>query len=87
MLPVSSPQPKYSASPATRSHWKRLTFAMLASGVAMQLGSLPAEAATLGRFESTVASAESSNVWAIASAYNNVASNDRIPRRGDPRPR
>lgn len=53
----------------------------------MQLGTLPAKAMTLNRVESLVASIESSEGWAIITAYNNIVSNDRIPRRGDPRPR
>ncbi len=87
MLPVSSSQPKYSASSGTQCPWKRLGFAVLAGGVAMQLGTLPAKAMTLNRVESLVASIESSEGWAIITAYNNIVSNDRIPRRGDPRPR
>ncbi|MEM9246755.1 MAG: hypothetical protein AAGA67_13600 [Cyanobacteria bacterium P01_F01_bin.153] len=87
MLPVPSSHPKYSDSSATQRPWKRLGFAMLAGGIAMQLGTLPAEAMTLSRVESLVDSIESSEGWAMAIAYNNIASNDRVPRRGDPRPR
>ena len=83
MLPfpkLIGPQSEKSAPSVLR--WHRLGLAAVAGGFALQLGTLPAAASFAeSEFETSRGMAE-----AIA-APNNVASNNRIPRRGDPRPR
>ena len=68
---------------APLSRWRQLGITLLVSGLALQLGTLPAAARSSQTNAQTL---RSSNIWAIATTHN-VASNDAVPRRGDSRPR
>ncbi|MEM1427453.1 MAG: hypothetical protein AAGF75_12985 [Cyanobacteria bacterium P01_H01_bin.130] len=76
------PQPSPSAPKATP--WYRLGLTVVASGFALQLGTLPAAANTAG---SEVQLLHASGIIEAIAHYGNVDSNDNVPRRGDPRVR
>ena len=66
------------------SRWKQIGLALLVSGFALQLGTLPAEARSS---ESSITTAWTSAITEAIASHSNVDSNDSIPRRGDPRTR